>query len=63
MDKIYADLVFKGLKTIEQVPANLKDSVKKIVEKLKEEQAIREETERAQAENAFFDESLYKEGE
>ena len=31
MAKIYADLVKKGIKTIDQVPANLRDEVKRIL--------------------------------
>ena len=31
MAKIYADLVKKGIKTIDQVPANLRDEVKQIL--------------------------------
>lgn len=31
MAKIYADLVRKGIKTIDQVPANLRDEVKRIL--------------------------------
>ena len=31
MAKIYADLVRKGIKTLDQVPANLRDEVKKIL--------------------------------
>lgn len=31
MAKVYADLIRKGLKTIEQVPATLRDEVKKIL--------------------------------
>ena len=32
MAKIYAELIRKGLKTLEQVPARLRDEVKRIVE-------------------------------
>lgn len=32
MAKIYADLIRKGLKTIDDVPANLRDEVKRILE-------------------------------
>lgn len=63
MSKIYADLVINDQKTLEQVPANLRNSVEKNVAAIKEEQAIREETERAQAENAFLDELIYDLGE
>lgn len=31
MAKIYADLVRKGIKTLDQVPANLRDEVKRIL--------------------------------
>ena len=31
MAKIYANLIQKGLKTIDDVPANLKDAVEKIL--------------------------------
>lgn len=31
MAKIYANLIKKGLKTIDDVPANLKDAVEKIL--------------------------------
>lgn len=31
MAKVYADLIRKGLKTIEQVPAKLRDEVEKIL--------------------------------
>lgn len=29
--KIYADLIIKGIKTIEDVPSNLRDEVQKII--------------------------------
>ena len=32
MAKIYAELIKKGLKTIEQVPERIRDEVKKILE-------------------------------
>lgn len=32
MAKIYADLIRKGLKTLDDVPANLRDEVKRILE-------------------------------
>lgn len=32
MDKVYADLVRRGLKTLEQVPAPLRDAVRAILE-------------------------------
>ena len=32
MIKIYAELIRKGLKTLEQVPAKLRDEVKNILE-------------------------------
>lgn len=32
MAKIYAELIRKGLKTLEQVPARLRDEVKRILE-------------------------------
>ena len=32
MAKIHADLVRKGIKTLDQVPANLRDEVKRILE-------------------------------
>lgn len=32
MSQIYAELIRKGLKTIDDVPNNLKDEVKKILE-------------------------------
>lgn len=32
MAKIYAELIKKGLKTLEQVPARLRDEVKRILE-------------------------------
>jgi hypothetical protein len=32
MDKIYADLILKGLKTIDDVPASLKEKVQKILD-------------------------------
>jgi hypothetical protein len=32
MAKIYAELIKKGLKTIDQVPANLREEVKKLLE-------------------------------
>jgi len=34
MAKIYADLIKKGLKTIEDVPEELKEEVRKILENL-----------------------------
>lgn len=33
MAKIYADLIRKGLKTIDDVPANLRDAVEKLLAK------------------------------
>ena len=32
MAKVYADLIRKGLKTLDDVPANLREEVKKILE-------------------------------
>ena len=32
MAKIYADLIRKGLKTLEDVPENLREAVRKILE-------------------------------
>jgi hypothetical protein len=32
MAKIYADLIRKGKKTLDDVPANLRDEVKKLLE-------------------------------
>lgn len=54
MEKVYASLVMKGLKTLEQVPPNLRAAVESILQSLKQEQDIRQETERAQAENALL---------
>lgn len=34
MAKIYADLIKKGLKTLNDVPENLKEEVKKLLEQL-----------------------------
>lgn len=56
MAKIYAELIRKGLKTLEDVPDNLRAAVEKILQLLRDEQGIREETERAQAENALLSE-------
>jgi hypothetical protein len=33
MAKVYADLIQKGIKTIDDVPDKLKDAVKKLLEK------------------------------
>lgn len=32
MEKVYADLIKKGLKTLEQVPARFRDAVRSIIE-------------------------------
>lgn len=32
MEKVYADLIKKGLKTLEEVPARLRDSVRALLE-------------------------------
>lgn len=32
MEKVYADLIKKGLKTIDEVPARLSDAVRAIIE-------------------------------
>lgn len=63
IEYVYADLVSNGSKTLEQVPPKHRAAVESILKARREERGIREETERAQAENAFLDESLYKEGE
>ena len=44
MDKIYADLIVKGLKTIENVPLRIKDKVKKeLVKRGREDLTVEKE--------------------
>lgn len=40
MAKIYATLIRKGIKTIDDVPAHLKDAVKQILEEENEEVSV-----------------------
>ncbi len=40
MHKVYADLIRKGLKTIDEVPERIRESVQDILDEQKEEKTI-----------------------
>ena len=54
IDYVYADLVSNGSKKLERVPQKHREAVESILKARREEQGIREETERAAAENALL---------
>lgn len=54
IEYVYADLVSNGSKKLEQVPSKHQAAVESILKARREEQGIREETERAQAERALL---------
>ena len=54
IEYVYADLVSNGTKTLDQIPPKHRAAVESILKMRREERGVREETERAAAENALL---------